>query len=57
MTQVEMRELKKQLHKTIVDLIVQSCSNDDELDEAWSYVERLAEIELMERDYRVEGEK
>lgn len=46
MTSVEMRTAKKMLHKVIVDTILVFEPNDEELDELWSYVKTLAEVEL-----------
>ena len=46
MTSVEMRTAKQILHKAIVDIILNFEPNDEELDELWSYVKTLAEVEL-----------
>lgn len=46
MTSVEMRIAKQLLHKAIVDIILNFESDDEELDELWSYVKTLAEAEL-----------
>lgn len=46
MTPVEMRIAKRELHKIIVDIILNFEPNDEELDELWNYVKTLAEAEL-----------
>jgi hypothetical protein len=45
MTPVEMRAAKAELHKAIIDTLLEFNPNDEEMNELWDYVKNLAEIE------------
>ena len=45
-----MRKLKAEIHKELVDFILEETNTDDEMDELWKYVIELAQKELEYRD-------
>lgn len=50
MSKESMRKLKAEIHKELVDFILEETNTDDEMDELWKYVIELAQKELEYRD-------
>ena len=50
MSKESMRKLKAEIHKELVDFILEETNTDDEMDELWKYVIELDQKELEYRD-------